>query len=650
MVDLLFWLTTLINVMGLAIALCLGLYIVTRTPRGWLTWIAALTLCSLAAFYLYNALSVTVPGNRALPWLRPTVVLALAFGFHLCLLLPPGGYEPQYRFLCPPLQLPEWLERALGPASAMVRQLPVPLAYLVAPILIVVGAIPLGVANEPSDGPALYLGDRAPTLLYPLVIVYLVVLCAVAFLHQWQGWRQESHKQRRRQILALLAAIVLTFCGGLYLGLGVWLQADLPTFPGDVAVGIAAIFFGYRVARYNSLTEGLVLRRELLYIFLVIGLFTVGYVVAAELLYEGGHVFSALTVIGIVIVGATSLMLYDGMRAALDRLFYREQFRQLRGNLRALAREASMGQSLSERLQHVLSSLCPTLHIKRGFIALRRAHRFECQATERAQCLGQTYPPEALEASETVGLPRPGVRNPEGMSLLVPLYAGDDQIGALLLGPKETGTSYTEEDLMLLEDMADQLSALIVDAQEQEENAQRISQMVAEFREREHALQRQMRQLLAEREDETRPVLEGIDDAGFAALVEDALRNLHDFTYLGEHELAGLKVVDWYLPSEDPGFMTNIDRGKAVSEFLVDSIRKLRPAGKEPGAYTVPPRSWYQYTVLYDAYVLDELNRDIMSKLYISEGTFNRTRRRAIRGVAKALQQMEREAKERGNG
>jgi hypothetical protein len=168
MVYLLFWLTTLVNVIGLALALCLGLYIVTRTPRGWLTWLAALTLCSLAAFYLYNALSVTVPGNGALLWLRPSVVLALAFGFHLSLLLPLGRREAKHRFLCPPLRLPEWLERSLGPAGAVVRQLPVPLSYAAAPILILVGAIPIGVANEPTDGPALYLSHRPPTLLYPV--------------------------------------------------------------------------------------------------------------------------------------------------------------------------------------------------------------------------------------------------------------------------------------------------------------------------------------------------------------------------------------------------------------------------------------------------------------------------------------------------
>ena len=33
-----------------------------------------------------------------------------------------------------------------------------------------------------------------------------------------------------------------------------------------------------------------------------------------------------------------------------------------------------------------------------------------------------------------------------------------------------------------------------------------------------------------------------------------------------------------------------------------------------------------------------------MSRLYIGEGTFNRTRRRALRGVAKALAEMEESA------
>jgi hypothetical protein len=53
------------------------------------------------------------------------------------------------------------------------------------------------------------------------------------------------------------------------------------------------------------------------------------------------------------------------------------------------------------------------------------------------------------------------------------------------------------------------------------------------------------------------------------------------------------------------------------------------------------PREWYSYVILHDAYVGEIQNRDIMSKLYISEGTFNRTRRTAINSLARALAEME---------
>ena len=78
---------------------------------------------------------------------------------------------------------------------------------------------------------------------------------------------------------------------------------------------------------------------------------------------------------------------------------------------------------------------------------------------------------------------------------------------------------------------------------------------------------------------------------------------------------------------------------------MAQAVHKLRPDGKEPPRHSIPPREWNSYIILHDAYVLDDLNRDIMSRLYISEGTFNRTRRRAIRGVARALQEMEQEAR-----
>ena len=130
------------------------------------------------------------------------------------------------------------------------------------------------------------------------------------------------------------------------------------------------------------------------------------------------------------------------------------------------------------------------------------------------------------------------------------------------------------------------------------------------------------------------------------------LRHLHDFAYLGGHVLADLDVVTWHLQDGHAGgaapeFVTHLDQGKALSQVLAQALSKLRPDGAEPARHDVAPRKWYQYLILHGAYVDGALNRDIMSRLYISEGTFNRTRRRAIRGLSTALREMEREAQER---
>jgi len=647
MAQFLVSLATIVNVAGLTIALCLGLYIITRTPRSRLSWLAAAALWVLTGFFLHNVLVLHLPDSGVLYLLRPLVVLVLPLGFHLTLLLPPAEEQPGSTFFQPALRLPEVVRQGLGTLALPLSRLVVPLAYVLALGLAIGGVFPLGRAPQDTTSPALYLSDRVAGPLYPLSLVYLLFLVSLATWHLWQGRRQAASRGQKRQYNRLLIATALTGLGGLYLALGVWFGLRLPSLPGDMAIGVAAGLLGYTVARYNARVEGRDMRQELSYITLIVGLFTLFYTLFAALLYMGGQIFSVLTLILIIVVSVSTLMLYDGLRTILDRLFYRQQFWQLRANLRALTREAGIGQPLPERLQALLSALCRTLGIQSGFVALRHDDSFVCEATERSVPTRQVFPFPTLTATEITTLLRPEAESPAGMALLVPIHDGDVQIGALALGPREAGGAYSAEDLLLLDDLADQVADLIQDTTRQEEEAQVLNQMVAEFREREHALQRQMQQMLVEREEDARPVLAGIDDKEFASLVEDALRRLHDYPYLGEQTLARLAIVTGSLEDCDEAFVTHIECGKALSEVLQEALNKLRPPGPEPGTTDVPPREWHQFLILHGAYVEGKLNRDIMSWLYVGEGTFNRTRRRALRGVAKALQEMEREAQQR---
>lgn len=115
-------------------------------------------------------------------------------------------------------------------------------------------------------------------------------------------------------------------------------------------------------------------------------------------------------------------------------------------------------------------------------------------------------------------------------------------------------------------------------------------------------------------------------DMWFIKLVEAALRKFPDFIALGGSPLAGYVGVKGE---------TQIARGKQLQLLLQDAIEALRPDGPRPAEPL--PRAWRNYVVLYDAYVEGVRNREVMARLYISEGTFNRTRRNALRSVARLL-------------
>jgi hypothetical protein len=88
------------------------------------------------------------------------------------------------------------------------------------------------------------------------------------------------------------------------------------------------------------------------------------------------------------------------------------------------------------------------------------------------------------------------------------------------------------------------------------------------------------------------------------------------------------------------GTITLLDRGQTVRDVLLRTLERLRPPGPEPrGDSAASLREWHAYLILRGSYVDGVPNRDMMNRLYISEGTYNRTRRQALRGLARALVQ-----------
>ena len=616
--GLLFASTSAINFVCLAVSLWLGFYVVTRSPRSRVSWLASATLWSLCGYFLNSLTYLQGPsGEGILPWWWGWgVVVAAPLWFHLSVSLLPGKVAKKQHLL-------------------------VILLYLLALNFVAMAAYTPLVFTGMTMKPPIYNSAQHPGPLYPLFGLYLVTVPTLSLYNFRLGWKQAKSPPIQRQFATLLWATSLAIFSGIVTTLGTWLGLDTPTLISNLSLGLGVALLGYGMARYNALIEGRVIGPDFVYTFLVIGQVIGAYLLAA---FISDLVFGVpfIAFIFIIMLAIVSHSLYDWARTHLDRLFYRQQYRELRANLRDFAHTTTPDHDIRDRLHVILQNLCRSLEVSRGLIALREGESFAVIANWQVD-LGQSIASDTLATDEIIVLSLPmeslGLTD---MTLIVPLHAGGKQIGAIVLGPRTTGVSYTEDDLALLEDLADTVASVVHTVRLKGQSVQQIDNLLREIRERERELQGRMREALAA--EARPPVLEGQSEREAISLVEDALRHLHDYPYLGEHALAQLRIVESHLDVQEGAFVTHLDRGRALQEILIAAIEKLRPPDPQPSP---PTREWHQYVILYDCYVVGKLNREVMSALYISEGTFSRARRRAVRGVSRALAEMERETQRR---
>lgn len=611
--------TNAINLIGLAMSLWLGLYVVTRSRSSTRAWLAAAALWVLAAYFFQGALAIKNV-DIALPWMRLSILFLIPIWIHLTYLMLPRGLRRN------------WMAFGI-----------IPFCYV-----IVFGFLVLGAFTDLIFGPQvaepLYTSARLPGPAYIAVVPFFALGLIIMLYNLVRARKGNDNPSQQAALDMFVGATAIIALAGGYIILGTYLRLEFPFWVADLGLAGGIFLFGYAVARYNATLDGRPIERDFSYALLVVGSLTLFYCLVVWWLYLRGDVSFltlALTVVGTVIANS----LFDRLRLAFDRFFYQDHFRRLRANLRGLAREAGTGKPLSTRLQAILNSTCSFMGIQRGFIAVRRQDTYLVSATHDSFAVASSFPVQTLAASEIVGLVLPARKNLQEMRLLIPLYADEDQVGAVVLGARENGADYEEADLELLEDLGDQIAQIIHGVNSQEEYAQRLNALVEDFREKERRLQIQEQEAGLRKAHVPNVSITQWDENTLLPLVEEGFRRLYDYSYLGEQPLGQLRIVEQRLGKRSlPTLPTFVDRGKAVSEILVDALNVLRPDKPLPTGNQILPREWHMYTILFDSYVQGEPNRDIMSKLYISEGTFHRTRRRALRTVAKTLAEMERGA------
>ncbi len=589
-------LNSLVNYVALAVALWLGLYIVTHSQRR-LAWLASGTLWALAGYFFNRVVNLDFPDYMSAAQLgAASVTLASPLWYHLST---------------------EFFPAVPG------RRLLVPLGYALAPLFSVLilrtnllfgsgGSVPNVLTSHAGVGP-LYPAYGAFLVIWPLLGVW-------NFLRA----RRSSPPRLAAQITAILRATGVGLLGAIYLVVAFTFRLNAPNLIGDLMLGIAVGLIGYAVARYNAVLEGHATSADFLYAAVWIGLIVTSYLVVTWTTYRLYGIPPSTYVFLFVLI-ITSHTLSDWFRGRIDRLFYRRTAARLRESLRALAGQVGSLDTLGSALQDVLQEACTNLGAERGLVAVRRDDALTVLASLHAG------PPDRTLADfpmpeEAAGLSQPP---PElaGLAAIAPLIWAGEGLGCVLVSRR--GGEYTPEELGFLAAIGDRLAGVVYAGRAIETATAELNGQIDRFREREEELQRQLQSLMT-------PTADVLNEAVLTRWVEDALRHLHDFTYLGEHHLAQLPLVQAALAER--GEATLLDRGQTVRDVLLRTLERLRPPGAEPrGDSAAGHREWHAYLILWGSYVEGIPNRDMMNRLYISEGTYNRTRRQALRGLARAL-------------
>jgi hypothetical protein len=485
-------------------------------------------------------------------------------------------------------------------------------AYLIAVAAIQVQAF-TQILFSVEGGSPLYLNSLQAGPLYSIFGIALIVLTVLCVINLARSAYVAPNEIIRRQLRTLVAATLIT---GLIAPVSL-VSSGLDLFPMPMVVmsGVLTVFVvmvGYGIARYSALVHKRTIDRD--FFFNLLGILTItGVYTAASWVLVFAYDAPRVIVIFIPLLGVLTHTALNAGSIFLDWLFYRGETRRLRNNLHDLRRLAGETDAMTKMLEEILATLCNPIRASYGLILIHKNGTARQVAHYHWKWGTLELPSDLLTADDFRHLTPGELAAPlEDAALLVPLYNESAQVGALLLGRPTNGMQYAHADVERLLYPADQIADALFQHRRNSEQLEKVASIATQS---------------AQVTDKSRIPVDTID------LV---LKNLFDYTYLSDSRLAEMDIVRVQMTGDRK---THIDRGKVVQAVVVEALEKMRPGPvlpKEP-----IPREWFPYVILHDAYVEGVQNRDIMGKLYISEGTFNRTRRSAIRSLARALVEME---------
>ena len=576
---MLFTFTSTIDYIGFSIALWLAFYLLARGFPSSITLRTVVVLFALATFFLSAAINLylRIPGATSIRAIL--LIVSLSTLHDLTNKLLPQKTQENTRWLV-----------GLIYSSGLIT-------------IMLLFETRNAFVGETSN--VLFVGRMNLGPIYAIYGIYQI-FASLAILNSFRlGAKYGVGNQNRLFFIASMLAISTVVYGIFALAL----TPPLPRLVQDAFILACIILLGISTARYQSFIE----RRTTIhdFPFSILAVFSLAAVFAALAWFWSS---SPVVVILITALAILTHAFYDLVREFLDRQRYKSDS-DFHRQLRQLENKDQGDFSFQDRLMKGLILLCEVINASGGFIALKEDKQFVVSVSHHSIRIGTEIPTSDVLADD---IQRPVTNLLKNVDWIAPALENGEQVAIIGIRHPKTRNEYSTDDIDLLAEVADRIGSIVHLQSHKTKGPTQFGDRVPGFRSQEASL--------VSESDELISTLVTNPDPTFVKLVEEGLRNLSDYVKLGQSSLVKYLNID---------SGTQLEQGKTVHQQLIHAIDMLKPDLPRPPEPL--PREWYNYVVLHDAYVEDVPNREILARLYISEGTFNRSRRNALRGVARFL-------------
>ncbi len=377
----------------------------------------------------------------------------------------------------------------------------------------------------------------------------------IIFIFSFVTRVEPKRRQALRPVLIGVALGIVTFVYALVTSavnpFAVFLNPTL-ILPVMILV-VVPLTFGYAIFRYGLMDVDLLVRRTLTYGALTASLAAIYLLVVSGV----GNLLGSLTgvrddhifdVAALMIIAIAFEPIKERLKGSIDRTFYREQYDYQKALLE-LSEQLPRLIDPRQILDALVARLAETVHIDRlavitnsdggaGECAARGIDPADCRFPEGEQTLRallqrarrpldlhavqEGWESLELDTEERQRLARAGV------VLTVPMFQKDRLVGFINVGPKLSGSLYSQEDLNLLSTVAAQAATAIENARlmKSEREKVRISE--------ELSLAREIQKGLLPKGD---PVVRGLDIAGVSLPALSVGGDYYDFIPLAQDRL-----------------------------------------------------------------------------------------------------------------